>query len=82
MSEVVEKAGVLAGGINVGMSAGDRPPGTKPAFVRQVPWAKAMDRRHDRRLGDGRPNHAARSRHAAACDRSRVGRRLSVKWLK
>lgn len=42
MSEVLKKAGVKTSGINVEMHAGDRPPGTMPAFVRQVPMAKAM----------------------------------------
>ena len=42
MSEVLKKAGVKTSGINVEMHAGDRPPGTMPAFVRQVPMLKAM----------------------------------------
>jgi DMSO/TMAO reductase YedYZ molybdopterin-dependent catalytic subunit len=42
VSEVLKKAGVKTSGINVEMHAGDRPPGTMPAFVRQVPMAKAM----------------------------------------
>ena len=42
MSEVLKKAGVKAGGINVEMHAGDRPPGTMPAFIRQLPMQKAM----------------------------------------
>jgi sulfite oxidase len=42
MSEVLKKAGARTSGINVEMHAADRPPGTMPAFVRQVPMAKAM----------------------------------------
>lgn len=42
MADVLKKAGVKAGGINVEMHAADRPLGTMPAFVRQVPMAKAM----------------------------------------
>jgi len=42
MSEVLKKAGVKAGGINVEMHAGDRPPGTMPPFIRQLPMQKAM----------------------------------------
>ena len=42
MSEVLKKAGVKTSGLNVEMHAADRPPGTMPAFVRQVPMAKAM----------------------------------------
>ena len=42
LSEVMKKAGVKTTGLNVEMHAADRPPGTMPAFVRQVPMAKAM----------------------------------------
>jgi DMSO/TMAO reductase YedYZ molybdopterin-dependent catalytic subunit len=42
MSEVLKKAGVKTSAVNVEMHAADRPPGTMPAFVRQVPMAKAM----------------------------------------
>ena len=42
MSDVLKKAGVKTSGLNVEMHAADRPPGTMPAFVRQVPMAKAM----------------------------------------
>lgn len=42
MSEVLKKAGVKTGALNVEMHAADRPPGTMPAFVRQVPMQKAM----------------------------------------
>ena len=42
LSDVLKKAGVKAAGINVEMHAADRPLGTMPAFVRQVPMAKAM----------------------------------------
>ena len=42
MSDVLKKAGVKTTGLNVEMHAADRPPGTMPAFVRQVPMAKAM----------------------------------------
>jgi DMSO/TMAO reductase YedYZ molybdopterin-dependent catalytic subunit len=42
MSEMLKKAGVKTGALNVEMHAADRPPGTMPAFVRQVPMAKAM----------------------------------------
>jgi len=42
MSEVLKKAGVKNGALNVEMHAADRPLGTMPAFVRQVPMAKAM----------------------------------------
>ena len=39
---MLKKAGVKTTGVNVEMHAADRPPGTMPAFVRQVPMAKAM----------------------------------------
>jgi DMSO/TMAO reductase YedYZ molybdopterin-dependent catalytic subunit len=42
LSEVLKKAGVKTTGLNVEMHAADRPLGTMPAFVRQVPMAKAM----------------------------------------
>jgi sulfite oxidase len=42
MSDVLKKAGAKTSGINVEMHAADRPPGKMPAFVRQVPMAKAM----------------------------------------
>jgi DMSO/TMAO reductase YedYZ molybdopterin-dependent catalytic subunit len=42
MADVLKKAGVKTGGSNVEMHAADRPLGTMPAFVRQVPMAKAM----------------------------------------
>jgi sulfite oxidase len=42
LSDVLKKAGVKTSGVNVEMHAADRPPGTMPAFVRQVPMAKAM----------------------------------------
>lgn len=42
MSEVLKKAGVKTTALNVEMHAADRPLGQMPAFVRQVPMAKAM----------------------------------------
>jgi DMSO/TMAO reductase YedYZ molybdopterin-dependent catalytic subunit len=42
LSEILKKAGVKTTGLNVEMHAADRPLGTMPAFVRQVPMAKAM----------------------------------------
>lgn len=42
MADVLKKAGVKTAGLNVEMHAADRPPGTMPPFVRQVPMAKAM----------------------------------------
>lgn len=42
LSDVLKKAGAKSTGINVEMHGGDRPPGTMPAFVRQLPMAKAM----------------------------------------
>jgi sulfite oxidase len=42
MSDVLKKAGVNTAGRNVEMHAADRPLGTMPAFVRQVPMAKAL----------------------------------------
>jgi hypothetical protein len=42
MSEVLKKAGPKAAGINIEMHGGDKPPGTMPAFVRQVSMQKAM----------------------------------------
>ena len=42
LSEILKKAGVKTTGLNVEMHAADRPLGTRPAFVRQVPMAKAM----------------------------------------
>lgn len=42
MADVLKKAGVKTSGLNVEMHAADRPLGTMPAFVRQVPMQKAM----------------------------------------
>lgn len=42
LSDILKKAGVKTSGLNVEMHAADRPLGTMPAFVRQVPMAKAM----------------------------------------
>lgn len=42
MADVLKKFRVKTTGLNVEMHAADRPPGTMPAFVRQVPMAKAM----------------------------------------
>lgn len=42
MADVLKRAGVRTTGRNVEMHAADRPLGTMPAFVRQVPMAKAM----------------------------------------
>jgi DMSO/TMAO reductase YedYZ molybdopterin-dependent catalytic subunit len=42
MSEILKKVAPKTTGINVEMYGGDRPPGTMPAFVRQVPMQKAM----------------------------------------
>ena len=43
LRDVVAAAGAGTGAGYVWMSGGDRPLGTQPPFVRQVPWAKAMD---------------------------------------
>ena len=42
MADVLKRAGVKTTARNVEMHAADRPLGTMPAFVRQVPMAKAM----------------------------------------
>ena len=42
MSDVLKRVGVKTSARNVEMHAADRPLGTMPAFVRQVPMAKAM----------------------------------------
>jgi DMSO/TMAO reductase YedYZ molybdopterin-dependent catalytic subunit len=42
MSDILKKAGAKTTALNVEMHAADRPLGTMPAFVRQVPMAKAM----------------------------------------
>lgn len=42
LSEVLKRAGVKTTGKNVELHAADRPLGTMPAFVRQVPMLKAM----------------------------------------
>ncbi len=42
LADVLKRAGVKTTGKNVEMHAADRPLGTMPAFVRQVPMAKAM----------------------------------------
>jgi sulfite oxidase len=41
MSDILKKAGVKTTALNVEMHAADRPLGTQPAFVRQVPVSKA-----------------------------------------
>jgi DMSO/TMAO reductase YedYZ molybdopterin-dependent catalytic subunit len=43
MSELLKRAGAKPTGQNVVMTPADRPLGTMPAFVRQVPIAKAMN---------------------------------------
>ncbi|MEO8680429.1 MAG: sulfite oxidase [Vicinamibacterales bacterium] len=43
MSELLKRAGAKPGARNVLMTPADRPLGTMPAFVRQVPIAKAMN---------------------------------------
>jgi len=43
MSELLKRAGARPTGKNVVMNCADRPLGTMPAFVRQVPMAKAMN---------------------------------------
>lgn len=42
LSDVLKRAGMKSIGKNVELHAADRPLGTMPAFVRQVPMAKAM----------------------------------------
>jgi sulfite oxidase len=41
LAEILKRAGAKSNGLNVVMSAADRPLGTMPPFVRQVPIAKA-----------------------------------------
>jgi DMSO/TMAO reductase YedYZ molybdopterin-dependent catalytic subunit len=41
LAEILKRAGTKPSGVNVVMAAADRPPGTMPPFVRQVPIAKA-----------------------------------------
>jgi sulfite oxidase len=43
LRDVLAAAGATSGATHVWMSGGDRPLGTQPPFVRQVPWAKAID---------------------------------------
>jgi sulfite oxidase len=43
LRDVIAAAGASSGATHVWMFGGDRPLGTQPPFVRQVPWAKAMD---------------------------------------
>jgi DMSO/TMAO reductase YedYZ molybdopterin-dependent catalytic subunit len=43
MADVLKRAGVKSSGRFVVMDGADRPPGTMPDFVRQVPIGKAMD---------------------------------------
>ncbi|HEV8396791.1 MAG TPA: molybdopterin-dependent oxidoreductase [Vicinamibacterales bacterium] len=43
LRDVVAAAGGAAAATHLWMSGGDRPLGAQPPFVRQVPWAKAMD---------------------------------------
>jgi len=43
LRDVVAAAGTSNGATHVWMYGGDRPLGTQPPFVRQVPWAKAID---------------------------------------
>jgi len=42
LADVLARAGVPSGATFVHMHGGDRPPGSMPPFVRQVPMAKAM----------------------------------------
>ncbi len=42
LSDILKKAGAKTTALNVEMHAADRPLGTQPAFVRQVPMTKAM----------------------------------------
>ena len=43
LRDVLAASGAANGATHVWMSGGDRPLGTQPPFVRQVPWAKAID---------------------------------------
>jgi len=43
LRDVVAAAGASNAATHVWMAGGDRPLGTQPPFVRQVPWAKAID---------------------------------------
>lgn len=43
LRDVIGATGSAAAATHVWMYGGDRPLGTQPPFVRQVPWAKAMD---------------------------------------
>ena len=43
LRDVIDAAGASRGATHIWMFGGDRPLGTQPPFVRQVPWAKAMD---------------------------------------
>ena len=43
LRDVIAAAGGATTSTHVWMFGGDRPLGTQPPFVRQVPWAKAMD---------------------------------------
>jgi len=43
LRDVLAAAGATPGATHVWMAGGDRPLGTQPAFVRQVPWPKAID---------------------------------------
>ena len=43
LRDVLAAAGASNGATHVWMSGGDRPLGTQPPFVRQIPWAKAID---------------------------------------
>src|SRR6476620_8764251 len=43
MADVLKRAGIRSSGRFVVMDGADRPPGTMPDFVRQVPIGKAMD---------------------------------------
>jgi len=43
LRDIVAAAGASSSATHVWMFGGDRPLGTQPPFVRQVPWKKAMD---------------------------------------
>ena len=43
LRDVLAAAGASSGATHVWMAGGDRPLGTQPPFVRQVPWAKAIE---------------------------------------
>ena len=81
VADLLTRAGVKPSARNVDATPADRPLGTMPGFIRQVPDGQGDAPRHDPGLRDERRADPAGARLPAARHRAGLGRRLPVKWL-